>query len=234
MRMIKILLILFLSILVVFFIAHISIDYLFTNPTLWCEKTDYVLSSICDLYIPAFGIYLHFWCGIIVMILGMIQILPITRRYIIIHRILGNIYIVAAILVSIGGNIFIYTNGTSGGINMSIAFSIYKWLLFLAAIVTYIMARIGNIIYHHEWAIRLFALTYASLFYRVCYFILSLCGYHVTTTSDFYRPIDMILDWFFFLFPMIICELFLQKKKIYSLLKKIFCKDQEILQDIVL
>ena len=156
--------------------------------------------------------YLHLWGGLIIMIIGLIQILPLlrTEKLFILHRIIGTMVCFISILTSIGGNIFIYTTGTVGGINMDIAFSIYGWLLFIFSLMAYIRARTNNRQAHKDWALRLWALIYASLFYRISYFMLSLCGYHVTNSSDFFRPIDELLDWWFFLVPLFVMEIYIR------------------------
>lgn len=194
----------------VMFALRISLWYLFTSPLEWAEMSSNLLYNLGNLYIPAFGIYLHFWCGFFILILGIVVILPITRKYMIMHRTLGTAYIVLCILTSIGGNIFIYTTGTVGGINMDIAFSLYGWLLFGYAIITYIYARKKDITSHSRWAIRLWALGLSSLFYRLSYAVLELFGYMLTTPSDFYRPIDRILDWWFFIIPLVCAEIYIR------------------------
>lgn len=200
----------FIVILSLFFAIRIMIWYLFISPTDWSKKTNNILPNLGNLYIPAFGMYLHFWAGCFVLILGLIVILPISRKYIIVHRILGNMYVISCVLTSIGGNIFIYTTGTVGGINMDISFSIYGWLLFFCAIITYVQARRKIINSHKAWAIRLWALGLSSLFYRVSYTVLGICGYSLNSTKDFMRPLDMILDWWFFVVPLIIAEIYIR------------------------
>ena len=56
-----------------------------------------------------------------ILIIGLIQLFPFIRKErIIIHRILGNVYIFAAIVTGLGGNIYIYKQGCVGGVMMDV------------------------------------------------------------------------------------------------------------------
>ncbi len=206
---------LLLSVCVAIFSIIICGNFLFTSPTLWAAETGNILYNMGNLYIPAFGMYLHLWCGVFIMILGLVQILPIFRKkkFMFVHRIIGTVVCVFSLLTSIGGNIFIYTTGTVGGINMDIAFSIAGWILFFLALMTYITARTHRIKNHREWALRLWAMIYSSLFYRLSYFFLFICGYSFTNSDDFYRPVDEFLDWWFFVVPLFCMEMYIQIDK---------------------
>ena len=63
-----------LAVFVLVFSGIIVTDYLFKSPITWSSETDYILYNLGDLYAPALGIYLHFWGGVIIMLLGLIQI----------------------------------------------------------------------------------------------------------------------------------------------------------------
>lgn len=201
------------------FTTRIFFEYITKEPIYWCNT---ILTSLCNLYIPAFGMYMHFIGGSTILLVGSLQILPLFRKkeLMFLHRILGNIYILACIITSTGGMLFILTNGTSGGPNMSIAFFIAGMVLFSFSIITYIYARKHNVEKHKEWAVRLYAQGLASMFYRISYFVLFLLGYQFTQTSDFKRPLDMILDWWFFLFPMFMAELWIR----WPIIKYYICK----------
>lgn len=201
-----------LSVFSIMFIVRIFLYYLFTNPAEWSEKTDNLLPDLGKLYFPALFMYLHWWSGVSVVFLGLIQILPILRRpkYIVLHRVIGGAFCLCCIIACLAGNMYIYTTGTVGGINMDIAFSIYGWLLGILAVITYITARLHKREVHREWALRLWAVAYGSLFYRLSYYTLFMFGYSVDSTRDFYRPVDMILDWWFFIVPLIAMEIYIR------------------------
>ena len=197
--------------------------YLFSPPDTWKLGTKNNIDDMGRLYLPAFSIYLHWWMAAIITVLSLLQILPIFRKreYLIYHRIMGNIYCAAGIIVSIAGNVFIYSNGTVGGFNMSCAFSVYGWLMFYFAIKTYYLARKYNftkeyaiLTDHRAYAIRLWVASISGLNYRLGYLILLNIGYSVTSPNDFYRLLDRIMVWEFFVLPLIINEYYLYRSRI--------------------
>lgn len=205
------------------FIFFIIKYYIIVSPEYWSEETD-VLPDLGKLYLPAFGMYIHFIGGVIIMICGLIQILPISRKYILFHKIIGDLYTMFTIITVIGGQIFIFTNGTVGGLNMDIAFSIYGCLLFLFSFISYIYIKLNNIKKHKSWALRSWILCYSSLFYRLIYLILILFGYNVNSSNDFTRLFDEIIDWLFFIIPLIIMEIFIWRITIINFIKLVLFK----------
>lgn len=204
--------------------------YIFENPENWKLGTQNILNNMGNLYFPAFCMYLHWICGILITLLSLIQILPILRSppYIHYHRIFGTIYCILCVIVSLAGNLFIFSNSTVGGLNMSLAFSCYGWLLFFFSIKTYYSIRqyqslkhkkpqeskvfLDN---HRKWAIRLWILSISGLYYRFVYLILMIFGYPFGFTmresTDFLRPLDKFLSWQFFIVPLIVTEIYLRK-----------------------
>lgn len=188
------------------------IFYIISIPPSWPNRTQGILSSIGNLYLPAFGMYLHFISGFCLIILSNFQLLPLFE-YILyrrLHKIFGTINIIFCISLSLGGLIFIFSNSTSGGINMSIAFSCYGILLLVVTMITYIYIRYKNKEKHIEWGLRLYALIMSSLFYRILYLISFIFGYTITSSQDFKRPLDMCFDWLFFILPLIIIEIYIR------------------------
>jgi hypothetical protein len=150
---------------------------------------------------------------VVILGVGLLQLFPFMRRKstLWLHRVLGNFYILAALLTSLGGNLFIYTvpGGCVGGTNMSIAFSVAGWIMFLLAFATYYHASRRNITKHRDFAIRLWGQGIASLMYRIWYMLLGIfLGYEVAGFEDFHRPLDEFLDWWFFVPNLIITEAF--------------------------
>ena len=168
-------------------IYRISRYYLFSSPESWSLGTRNVLINLSTLYIPRISMYIHWWTGLTLTILSCLQILPIFRspQYLQYHRIMGNIYCLCGVITSIAGNVFIYTNGTVGGFNMSCAFSVYGWLMFFTSIQTYRYAKRKDTKQHQKYAIRLWSLTISGLNYRLIYSILLGFGYEPRTPNDF-------------------------------------------------
>lgn len=159
------------------------------------------------------GIGLHFATGGIILILGSIQLIDAVRlRYLAFHRWVGRIYILASILVSLGGLTFIIVKGTIGGIVMDIGFGLYGILMLLAAVQTYRHAVAKNTETHRAWALRLYALAIGSWLYRMDYgfwFILTdKAGHNNTFTGMF----DYVMAFFFYVPNLIVAEIFIRSQ----------------------
>eukprot|EP00192_Tetraselmis_astigmatica_P014327 CAMPEP_0117654824 /NCGR_PEP_ID=MMETSP0804-20121206/3952_1 /TAXON_ID=1074897 /ORGANISM="Tetraselmis astigmatica, Strain CCMP880" /LENGTH=311 /DNA_ID=CAMNT_0005461135 /DNA_START=306 /DNA_END=1238 /DNA_ORIENTATION=+ len=192
------------------FSLHIVTGYITADLTTW-EK---VLPGMNELWLPAFGMYIHWLGGVVILVVGTVQLFPFTRRKgstMPLHRILGTLYIAAALMTSLGGNLFIYTTsqGCVGGPNMTVAFSIAGWVMFFLACATYYFARRGDATRHRDFAIRLWGQGVASLLYRMWYMLLGiLFGYPSgRSLGDYHRPLDEALDWWFFVPNLIVTEI---------------------------
>lgn len=113
---------------------------------------------------------LHFLGGIVLMVLGPIQLIPAIRRnYIDLHRITGRIYIVAALVAAIGATAFVVFYGTSRGDRWEDAGNIgFGSLVILCACQSYRHVKYThNIPLHKLWSWRLFAVVLGALLYRL-------------------------------------------------------------------
>lgn len=161
------------------------------------------------------GIGLHFAAGGIILILGCIQLIDGVRsKYPALHRWLGRLYVLASVLVAIGGLTFVFLKGTIGGTLMDIAFTGYGVLMLLAAFETYRHARAGRFERHRAWAIRLFALAIGSWLYRMDYGFWLLFTDGLGHTSNFTGPFDYFMDFFFYLPNLLVAEVFIGRWKI--------------------
>lgn len=137
-----------------------------------------------------------------------------SKKWMKAHRIIGYIFTLAAILTSIGGFVYVGIHGTTGGMPMNIAFSVYGVLLLTATYQTIQFARQKEISKHNEWALRLFILAMGSWFYRICY------GFYFTVdpsgsghTDDFHGLFDLIMNFGFFIPPLILLEIYFYLNK---------------------
>lgn len=171
-----------------------------------------ILPGLNELLLPAFGMYMHWLGGVVILGAGLLQLFPFMRRKgstLMLHRILGTAYVAAALITSLGGNLYIYTSsyGCVGGRNMDVAFSISGWVMFALASAAYYHARKGNATRHRNYAIRLWGQGIASLGYRIWYSLLGfLFGYEVRSLADFHRPLDEFLDWWYFVPNLVVTE----------------------------
>lgn len=84
------------------------------------------------------------------------------------HRLGGRVYVVCAVLASLGGLGFILqTPVLAGGVTMTVSFAIYGFLVLGSAIMTYRTAKAKDFEAHRRWALRVFTMGICSLIYRV-------------------------------------------------------------------
>lgn len=189
-------------------------NYLTTGPEYWKDITGgQILVDIGTLYLPAFGMYLHFIFGFITMFLSFIQIIPWHEWFpshltIITHRIIGTIYCLSCIMASLGGHIYIFTQGTTGGRNMDLSFTIYGLIMIYYSLKTYISARQRDKKNHRENAHRLWSLVMAGIFYRLLNTVLIGLNFPVAR-GKFDHYLDYCVNFSFFLIPLLTMELYL-------------------------
>ncbi len=161
------------------------------------------------------GIGLHFAGGGIILILGFVQLIqPLRTRYPAVHRWLGRVYVLAALLTAVGGLVFIFVKGTIGGLVMDIGFAGYGILMLLAAVQTIRHARASRFEAHRAWAIRLFALALGSWLYRMDYGFWYMLTGAVGHTADFTGPFDYFMDFFFYLPNLAVAEVFIRRREL--------------------
>lgn len=174
--------------------------------------------SLPKLYEPhtplaSVGIGAHFAAGAILLMLGPIQLIgEIRAKAPAVHHWIGRIYALAAFAAGVGGLTFILAKGTVGGWVMSVAFAMYGALMVVAAVQTVRHAMARRIDVHRAWAIRLFALAIGSWLYRMCYGFWFLFAGQVGHTEDFRGWFDYIMDFAFFIPPLIVAELFIRAR----------------------
>jgi len=159
------------------------------------------------------GIGLHFAMGGIILILGSIQLIDTIRvKYLTFHRWVGRIYVVASILVAIGGLIFIVIKGTIGGIVMNIGFGLYGVLMLLAAVQTYRYAVAHDTETHRAWALRLYALAIGSWLYRMDYGFWFLLADKAGHNNTFTGAFDYVMAFFFYIPNLLVAEIFIRSQ----------------------
>ncbi len=84
-----------------------------------------------------------------------------------VHRFNGRIYMMTALLISVGGLHMIWTRGTIGGLAQHIAISLNAILIIVFAVISLRYAIKGKIQKHKQWALRLFLAVSGVWFFRV-------------------------------------------------------------------
>jgi hypothetical protein len=155
----------------------------------------------------------HMATGAILLSLGPLQLMgAVRRRWPLLHRWTGRVYVSAAGLAGLGGLAFILLRGTIGGPVMNAGFGLYGALMVLAAVQTWRHALAGRLAAHRAWAIRLFALTIGSWLYRMEYgFWLSLT-HKAGHTLDFRGAFDVVMAFFFYVPNLVVAESFIRAR----------------------
>lgn len=156
------------------------------------------------------SIGMHFITGVIVMVLGCVQLLPALRtHWPQFHRWIGRLYVGLAALTACGGLGFILLQGTVGGAVMNIGFGLYGILMIIAAVQTLRYARTRKFAFHRAWAIRLVVLVMASWLYRLEYGLFGLLELSGRTTT-FSGWFDQMMAFAFYVPNLVIAELYLR------------------------
>jgi hypothetical protein len=197
----------------ILFTAYIFARFLIRPIHSWKSASNYSTSPGC------YFMLIHWIGGCLVILIGPLQLNENIRKYRCIHILLGRFYIIGCILASIGGLLFIFVNGTVGGLTMNIAFTIYGILLLYFAITTYSWAYVRNVNQHQRWALRTFGIGIGSLLYRVYVFPLYFNKYLQLDKSNIIIWLN-ICAWLMFIPNVVIIEYWIHKNKKYNLLKK--------------
>ena len=156
------------------------------------------------------GIGAHFATGAVLLLLGPIQLISAVRESVPrLHRWLGRLYVLTALITGLGGLAFIALKGTIGGTPMNVGFSLYGALTVLAAVETIRYARVRRFAQHRAWAIRLFALAIGSWLYRMDYGIWRMVANGAGHTRAFDGPFDVVMAFFFYVPNLIVAEAFI-------------------------
>ena len=105
----------------------------------------------------------------VVIVFGVaLQLVPKVRRVMpAVHRWNGRLYLLAAMILSVGGLIMVWTKGAVGGPLQHIAISINALLILAFAAIAWTHTRAQRVDLHRRWAMRLFLVVSGVWFFRV-------------------------------------------------------------------
>ena len=185
-------------------------------PASTLEDWNATLPALYEAHTPAasVGIGAHFFAGAVLLLLGPIQLIgEIRAKAPAVHRWIGRVYAFAAFAAGVGGLAFIAIKGTVGGLPMTVGFAMYGALMVIAAAQTVRHAMARRIDVHRAWAIRLFALAIGSWLYRMAYGFWFLFAGDTGHTDNFSGWFDYIMDFAFFIPPLIVAEMFIRARR---------------------
>jgi uncharacterized membrane protein len=110
-------------------------------------------------------LYLHILSGVVALVIGPFQFLPISRRYPRLHRSLGKFY-VTAIFLSVPAGLYLARYAT-GGMPSSIGFVALDIVWFVTTFMALKRIRERNVAAHKKWMFRSYAVTCVFVTFRI-------------------------------------------------------------------
>ena len=156
----------------------------------------------------------HLLLAFVITVGGPLQLIPaLRRRFPAAHRWNGRLYLLTAVVVSLGGLYMVWTRGTAGGDAMRIGISLNGVLIVAAAALTLRFAIARRIDVHRRWAMRTFILVSGVWFFRVgmMAWILANQG-PVGLGDDFDGPFVRFWAYGCYLLPLAVLELYLRAR----------------------
>ena len=158
------------------------------------------------------GMGVHFALGAVLLLLGPVQLIGAIRQHRpALHRLIGRVYVTAALFTGLGGLAFIALRGTVGGPVMSVGFALYGALMVWCAAEAVRHARARRFDRHRAFAIRLYALVIGSWLYRMEYALWFLTMGETGHTEDFRGWFDAVMAFAFYLPNLAVAELVIRR-----------------------
>ena len=142
---------------------------------------------------------------------GLVQLVPAIRgRWPQVHRWNGRLYLLSALMLSLGGLWLTWGRGTWLNLAGAFGISLDALLILAFAAMAYRAARARRFVEHRRWALRLFAVASAVWFMRVGYMAWGIAtgGAGIGEAMD--GPFDVLLAFANSLLPLAITEIYLR------------------------
>jgi hypothetical protein len=111
----------------------------------------------------------HLLFTVVIVLGGLVQLLPVVRRRVPdLHRWSGRSYIVAAVILALGGLYLVWVRGgAAGDLSQHLAITGNALIILGAAVLAWRAARARRFDEHRRWALRLFVAVSGVWFFRV-------------------------------------------------------------------
>lgn len=154
----------------------------------------------------------HLALAITITLGGPLQLIPALRnRFRAFHRWNGRIYLVTALIMSLGGIYMVWTRGTAGGDAMRVGISLNGVLIVVCAFLAWRAVLARRFDSHRRWALRTFLLVSGVWFFRIgfMFWVLANRG-PVGIGEDFDGPFVRFWAYGCYLAPLVVLELYLR------------------------
>ncbi|TDR46597.1 putative membrane protein DUF2306 [Tahibacter aquaticus] len=155
------------------------------------------------------GVHLVF--AFVITVGGVLQLLPPLRRVApAFHRWNGRVYLIAAVLMSIGGLVMVWTHGAVDDVWRHLSTSLNAVLILVFAGFAVHHARARRLSLHRRWALRLFLAVSGVWFFRVglMFWIVANQGPVGFDPKTFTGPFLTFLAFAQYLLPLALLELY--------------------------
>ncbi len=113
-------------------------------------------------------VFVHLALAVAIIIGGALQLIPWVRKHAPwLHRRVGRTYIVAALLISVGGLYLVWVRGAVGDVTQHVASTLNASLIVGCGILAWRAARARAFDRHRRWALRLFLSASGVWLFRV-------------------------------------------------------------------
>ncbi|MGB5819940.1 MAG: DUF2306 domain-containing protein [Saonia sp.] len=179
----------------------------------WAAWTQRMIHGIIagDL-VGNIAVILHIFLAFVITVGGPLQLIPQIRKHFPkFHRWNGRLYILTAILISLGALYMVWSReAIVGGLFGQIAISGNAFLIVFFAVFALRTAFACNFMAHRRWALRLFMVASGVWFFRIGFglWIFLNGGSAPGSTQDLTGPFDMFLYFANYLLPLVFLELY--------------------------
>jgi hypothetical protein len=195
------------------FVYFIAVFYI--PPTLQGQLEAWNRKALITGYVPGddagnLSFAVHVVLAALITASGLLQLLPIVRRRApAFHRWNGRLFVVLAVVMSLGGLWLVWVRGTYLTMAGAVSISLLGALILLSAAMTVRHAMARRIALHERWALRLFLLASGVWFQRVGYMAwIILNGGPVGIGPQMDGPFDIAWGFGQFMLPLAVLELY--------------------------
>ncbi|MDO9370343.1 MAG: DUF2306 domain-containing protein [Sphingopyxis sp.] len=157
------------------------------------------------------ALFVHLLFSALITLAGLLQLIPrIRTRFPTFHRWNGRLYMLAAVIMSIGGLYIAWGRGEAGS---GYATSINGVVILICALFATQLARSRDFLGHQTWAVRLFLAVSGVWFLRVFIMLWVLLFGPEHLGDDLGGPAGIALNYAQFIAPLLLFELYRGAKR---------------------
>ncbi len=175
------------------------------------EKTkDFLMTKQNVYHITSWRIsfYVHVFTSIFILLAGFTQFSNyILKKYVKVHRIIGWVYIVNILLITVHAA-FVMALKANGGLASKASFTLLCIVWYVCTLMALVRVKQKKYQSHRQWMIRSFALTLSAITLRIYAY-----GFDVLNINIHPRDVYITIAWCSWVPNLIVAEIINQKKK---------------------